>query len=155
KAWSLVRISVAIFLGAGTELTGSLTAVLFPLLAFAFLPRESAPSRTALLLVPASLVSLLVVVAITSDGNSKALWFFAWWPTLTMFMELSGYGLALLVVGPLATLSARDTTWLFGVGGSAAVMASLVLLVPFVGLLLYRLVRGDRDERGLLLASVG
>ena len=152
---ALVRISIAVFLGAGTEFTGSLTAVFFPLLAFAFLPRDSAPSRTALLLLPASVASFLVVLAFTWEANSKAPWFFSWGPVLTMFTELSGYGLALLVVGPFATLNARDATWLFGVPANAALVASLVLLVPFVGLVLYRLVRGDWDERRLLLASVG
>lgn len=154
-AWALLRVSIVLVLGSATELTGSLSAVIFPLLAFAFLSPKSAPLRTALLLVPSALASALIVVHFTGRGNAAIQAFFSWGPVLTMFGELMTYGVGLLTAGPLVTLGANDVSWLFGASFDAVTVLSAILFFPILGVVLLRLVRGDWDERRVLLATSG
>jgi hypothetical protein len=155
SAWALVRISIAGFLGAATELTGSLTAAFFPLLAFAFLPRQSAPLRSALWLLPSALVSALVVAHFTGQGNAMTLAYFSVGPGLTMFSELAVYGTGLLVGGPFVALGANDVSWLFGASEDAVIAVSTLVFFPLLGVVVIRIIRGNWDERRVLFAMIG
>jgi hypothetical protein len=149
---AIVRMSIAMFVGAGTELTGSLTAVMFPFVAVLLLPRPSAPLRTALWLLPAAALSIFVVLNFTGKANSQILWYFDWQAVITMFAGLVAYGVGMFVLAPFVTLSAEELTLPFHMSFAGALWMSAAVAVPILGVFVVgRLIKGDWAERRILL----
>jgi len=152
-AWALIRTSLALFAGSATMLTGSVTAAIFPAVALILLPRESAPLRTALWLLPSALASTLTV-AWFAGGNVTMRGLLSPAPTIFVFLALIAYAVGMVIAGPLVTIHADGKgIGLFPWGScDAAVAVSAVFFLALFGVVAWRLVRGEWTERRVLLA---
>lgn len=148
--WALVRINIALVLGAGTMLVGTVSSAVFPLTAWLITPPDLRRWRTALSLLPGSVLSVLIVVGAAGAVSHNI-------PRAVMlFGELIAHGVGVVVAAPLVTVHAEYAVYP-GVGlverlpAEVAVALSAACTLPLLGLLLWRLIRGAPQERRLLL----
>jgi hypothetical protein len=154
---SLLRCNVASFLGAGTMLGGSVTAVILPITAWLLMPRVPGRLRAALWLAPASLATILAVVLVAGSRAAPPMSDLS--GAIGLFVELVLYGIGLTMAGPLVTLHAdgHGMGLLEGPAYGPAVAVSAIFALPLLALLAVRLIRGSADDRrpilGLLLLT--
>lgn len=147
---SLLRLNLIVVAGGATMLTGSVTALVFPLVTFLFLPRESSPMRSALALMPAALATLGFLVGFPE--RNVATWV-APYNALVTFPKLVAYGVGLVVASPLVTVHGFfQQMGIFSVGSPySAVMVSAAVAAPFLGVALWRILQGEPRERHAIL----
>ncbi len=145
--WALVRINIALVLGAGTMLAGTVSAAVFPLTAWLITPPDLRRWRTALSLLPGSVLSVLILVGAAGAVSHNI-------PRAVMlFGELIAHAVGVVVAAPLVTVHAEYTGvgLVEGLPAEVAVALSAACTRPLLGLLLWRLIRGAPQERRLLL----
>ena len=154
---ALVRISIILFAGSATELTGSLVAAIFPVIAFLILPRESSPLKSALKLVPAAVLSIAVVVIGSLAKADAPMLHFSLERATLAFVYLMLYGVGVIPAGPLVTLDAEvnPKTILGNDSDGIALAISAVITVALAAAVVWRFIRGDWAERRTLFALVG
>jgi hypothetical protein len=134
-----------------------LAGLVFPLVAYMILPRESSRGRTALSLLPASLASLAPAVSFVKEAAASLEHPLA---VVRLFFELIAYGTGMIVAGPLTTIhaNAKGVGLFSGPSYMTAMNVSAVFAVASFGALVYRMVRGEAEERlelgGLLLLGI-
>ena len=145
--WALVRINIALVLGAGTMLVGTVATAVFPLTAWLITPPDLRRWRTALSLLPGSVLSVLILVGAAGAVSHNI-------PrVVVLFGELIVHAVGVAVAAPLVTVHAEYTGvgLLEGLPAEVAVALSAACTLPLLGLLLWRLIRGAPQERRLLL----
>jgi len=152
-AGTLVWLNLILLVGSSTMLTGSIAAILFPIVALLLLPRESAPVRSALALLPATLTTIAILAYCSSRGGPT-------WISpinvLAVFPQLVAYGLGMVFAGPLVTVhNIEGAMGIFARGSFAtAVTISAVPALALLGVVARRIRRGDERERRALLAML-
>jgi hypothetical protein len=155
--WALLRVSVVLFAGSATELTGSLVAAVFPVVAFLMLPRESSPLKSALKLTPTAALSIAVVLIGSLAKADAPMLYFSYERTAVALIYLMLYGIGVIPAGPLVTLDVEENpkTILGNDSDGIALAISAVITVGLAAAVAWRFVRGDWAERRTLLALVG